>query len=251
MENNQMQKADNTGLILLKSSKETPKQYWITLQVTTANQAINSNSVQISTLKKQENGEIIAKAFIAFVVTELVTSFNVGKTMNDMQIGFAVNGIQSDYYFLKIDELKYCFDQAKKGRYGTMYDRIDAAVIFEWIEKYLEERIDLVIKQQAEESKKFKSDAQIHPKVAEQLKNIFSEKQIQKPIISEVLKRERTKDEIFIQDQFVLFDKLHREKPYDPEERMKTIFYLGLNLSQSEFVQFRIEEELEERNKTK
>lgn len=157
MENNQLT-TGQTGLNLFQTSKTTPKQYWITTQPKTALQAIKSESVSVVRLKDQPNGEIISKAFLSFIITDLVQSFNVGKTMNDMQIAFAVNGIQSDYYFMKLDELKYCFDQAKKGKYGAMYDRIDAAVIFEWIEMYLAERVELIISERQNENKIIKKN---------------------------------------------------------------------------------------------
>lgn len=84
-------------------------------------------------------------AFMSFSITDLVMSFNIGKTMNQSQVGHAVRAIQEDYFYLKPTELKYCFENAKRGRYGTLYDRIDLAVICEWIEMYLVERTNEVI----------------------------------------------------------------------------------------------------------
>ncbi len=214
-------------------------QYWITSHPKTAIQAFNSESCSIVQIKKQEDGETLTKAFLAVIVTELIESFNVGKTMNDMQVGFLVNGIQADYYFLKIDELKFCFEEAKKGRYGTMYDRIDAAVVFGWIEQYMEERSWICITENSNKSSSYKSEptpaaivdilkAQV--KISEQTKRV------------EIPKREPTEDEILCRDILKEFDKLHRDKPYDPEESMRTIPYQNRNLTQTEFLTIRLEE---------
>ncbi len=104
------------------------------------------NSTPSIVLFKKEIGEMGIKSLVTLALTDLVLSFNVGKTMNQSQIVFAVESILSDYYFLKPTELKYCFDNAKKGRYGNLYDRIDLSVICEWIDSYLMERTDEAIK---------------------------------------------------------------------------------------------------------
>ena len=51
--------------------------------------------------------------------------------------------ISDDYYYLKPDELEYCFRQAKRGVYGKVFDRIDGMVILEWLEKYNTERMEI------------------------------------------------------------------------------------------------------------
>lgn len=112
-----------------------------------------TNIPQVSVLTN-EVGETVLNALLTLAVTDLVNSFNVGKTMNDDQIVYVVETIKVDYYFIRIDELKYCFNQARKGRYGQIYDRIDAAIICQWIDKYLEERLGVNYELKAEEEKK-------------------------------------------------------------------------------------------------
>lgn len=106
------------------------------------------SSPSIAVIKKNM-GELPAKAFITIILADLVMSFNIGKTMNQAQIVQTVDYLQRDYYFLKPSELKYCFDNAKMGRYAdkgkpAVYDAIDMSVIFGWIEKYLEERMGII-----------------------------------------------------------------------------------------------------------
>lgn len=124
----------------------------MTLHPKTAKEALNTTIPQVSVLKN-EIGETILNALLTLAVSDLVNSFNIGKTMNDEQIVFVVETIKIDYYFIRLDELKYCFNQAKKGRYGQIYDRIDCATICQWVEKYFEERMEVVYGLRVEEEK--------------------------------------------------------------------------------------------------
>ncbi len=220
-----------------------PLQYWSITQPKTAIQAFNSESVSLVGIKKQPDGETIAKAFLSVIVGELIEAFNVGKTMDKMQLGFSVNGIESDYYFLKIDELKYCFEQAKKGRYGTMYDRIDAAVIFGWLDKYLEERTEIAYLQNIEKNKLFKKE-EVAPGIVEILAKA-AKKTISDPVNMDLVTpqpRKLTEQEQTVQDIFKEFDELHRDKPYDSNERVRTIPYQNENITQDQFLFIRLEE---------
>lgn len=207
------------------------------MQVRTATEAIlytNSSLVKI----KKEQGELSANAFISFILTDLVMSFNVGKTMNEAQIIEATKLLQQDYYFLKPSELKYCFNNAKMGKYGQLYDRIDMAVIFGWIEKYLEERIEIVVLENKNKNNEYNSGL-MHESVAESLKSVFVEEI--KPVVKPT-QREWTEREKIVQDIFKEFDLLHREKPYKPNESLRMVSYNGQELSQDEYLLLRINE---------
>ncbi len=188
---------------------------------------------------------MFADAFLTFISTDLIESFNVGKTMNQMQVIFVVNAIKSDYYFLKIEELKYCFEQAKKGRYGTMFDRIDAAVIFGWIDKYLEERTEMAYIDNIEKQKKNK---ELKPDIVilKALKSIVEkfpqeERSIDLNLISPE-KRERTPEEILVQKLFNEFDSLYLNQPVNKNSPIAIVDYNGKKLTANEFVLMRVEE---------
>lgn len=67
--------------------------------------------------------------------------FNTGQNMNQDQIVNLTEIILEDYYYMKLDDLKLCFKNAMKGKYGQTY-RMDASVILGWLEKYTEERLN-------------------------------------------------------------------------------------------------------------
>jgi hypothetical protein len=113
------------------------------MKVPTAKIAFELNTPQLSILKK-DAGENVLRAFLVEALSDLIMFFNVGKTVNPHQLVQVVELITDNYYYLRPSELKYCFNQAKIGRYGKLYDRIDGSIIFEWIEKYLLERDEVI-----------------------------------------------------------------------------------------------------------
>jgi hypothetical protein len=48
--------------------------------------------------------------------------------------------ILDSYGWLKIDDFKLCFSQAKRGLFGQVY-RIDGNVILSWLERYITDRV--------------------------------------------------------------------------------------------------------------
>jgi hypothetical protein len=212
----------------------------------------------------RENGAIVTDAFLTLIVTELIKTFNVGKTMNDMQVVFVVNGIKSDYYFLKPEELKYCFENAKKGRYGTMYDRIDAAVIFGWLDEYMKERTELAYLENEEKNKGYKKLEITNPAIAEALKKVFKVKTpfwcgckkltVYKPInnfavctecgsrVKITRPRKLTEHEEIVQDIMREFDELYMNQPYSRDSKFRTIRYMDKDLGIDEFLTIRLEE---------
>jgi hypothetical protein len=87
--------------------------------------------------------DIVVRALLAYIISDCIESLNVGKTMNDVQIARAVDLILDEYYFLKPDDFKLCFNRAIMGKYGTTYDRIDVQVICGWLNQYCDDRLVL------------------------------------------------------------------------------------------------------------
>ena len=84
----------------------------------------------------KEFGETHLRGFMVKVLNDLVDFFNVGKSIGAVQVAQTVDLIIDEYYFFKPDDFKLCFNRAKKGLYGKVYDRIDGAVILEWLGRY-------------------------------------------------------------------------------------------------------------------
>lgn len=103
--------------------------------------ALKSQSPALATLKA-ELGEQKLLAILTLFITDAVEFFNVGKSMTGEQIVQTAKLISKDYYYLKPEDFKLCFENAKRGRYGKLFDRLDGAIVLEWLSTYVNQRMD-------------------------------------------------------------------------------------------------------------
>jgi hypothetical protein len=89
----------------------------------------------LSVLKK-EYGEEFVFNLVMYCMLDVCAYFNVGKSMDEYQIQATARLIIRNMWWLNPSDFKLCFDMAKMGKYGKAYDRIDGAVIFEWLNAY-------------------------------------------------------------------------------------------------------------------
>ncbi len=82
-----------------------------------------------------------ARAIVVQIITDVALFFNTGQNMNQDQVADLTEFILSDYYYLNIADLKLCFNNGKKGRYGKVF-RVDGSIILEWLEKYTNDRLN-------------------------------------------------------------------------------------------------------------
>lgn len=117
-----------------------PKQYYAALAPHTVNDALQSITPALAVFKK-EYGEQSLQAILVIILTDVIKFFNTGKTMGQDQLVQTIRLVTEDFYYFNIEDFKLCFNNAKRGRYGKIYDRIDGNVIYEWLQKYSDERI--------------------------------------------------------------------------------------------------------------
>jgi len=98
----------------------------------------------IATFRKEngQNGLLATQALLTVIVRDLVRSFNVGQTMDDEQVADLINDIIDQYYWLNIEDFRFCFNNAKNGRYDKGIFRLDACVILSWLNKYTTDRLN-------------------------------------------------------------------------------------------------------------
>lgn len=119
-----------------------PKQYYAALAPRTVNDALQSITPALAVFKK-EYGEQSLQAILVIILTDLIKFFSIGKTMGQDQLVQTIRLIVEDFYYFNVEDFKLCFNNAKRGKYGKVYDRIDGNVIYEWLQKYSEERIQV------------------------------------------------------------------------------------------------------------
>lgn len=87
-----------------------------------------------------------ALKIVVLMLAEVNEFFNVGKPMGDAQAVATARLILTNQMMknMKPEDFKVCFDRAKAGVYGKVYDRIDGNMVFEWLNAYLSERMEFV-----------------------------------------------------------------------------------------------------------
>jgi len=238
----------------LKTWKASPLECLKAITAQTCDEAIKSNSPALGFIF--QDSEIKARGILTLLITDLVKSFNVGKTMNDFQIGQTINLILEDNHFrsFKPDDFKVCFTNMIKGYYGKSYDRIDTQIIFEGLNTYLEERllkceeISLQRHKLHKENKLTDINPEGQKKVLEILKSVIPKSEsisTQKitdeiPLIKKkvVVKSER---DIFIQNCFDDFFKLWKEEPFEPHKG-KYLFIDGKPMDECQYVEWRLKD---------
>ena len=106
--------------------------------------AITSELPALAQIRRElgDDGDIAVKAIMTKLLQDLVSFFNVGKTMNDQQCAETVRLVLSEYYYLNLADMKLCFDRLKAGRYGKSYDRIDGQIILMALDEYTRGRLE-------------------------------------------------------------------------------------------------------------
>lgn len=88
---------------------------------------------QVSLLRKEDQGALDRALQEAVLFAN--ATVNVKEKMNSFQVADAVNAIQGEYPFLKIEEIVKAINNGRTGRYGQIY-RLDVGVICSWIDGY-------------------------------------------------------------------------------------------------------------------
>lgn len=113
--------------------------YYNSLHPRTLEEVFSSPSCSLAVVMNRY-GEAHTRAFMVNMLNDLIDFFNVGKSMGALQVAQTADLVIEEYYYLKPDDFKLCFNRAKKGYYGKLYDRIDGQVILGWLASYDTER---------------------------------------------------------------------------------------------------------------
>lgn len=78
---------------------------------------------------------------LAILLNTAQSKLNIGKPMTIEQLEYTAVDIVNTYkHSLTIDDIAICLKQGIRGYYGIVYDKLDAAVIHDWLAKYNAER---------------------------------------------------------------------------------------------------------------
>lgn len=98
----------------------------------------HENYPTISSLKNEYGFNIVFKIITALIL-DFVNSINVTQP-SEGQIYEMAKELIADNPTYKPEDFKLFFTDAKKGKYGEMYNRFDMSVLYSWLKVYNEER---------------------------------------------------------------------------------------------------------------
>lgn len=133
----------------------------------------------LSTMKKYK-GEFKTLALICKMLEEVYSFFNVTNTLSEIQLQMSAALILEEFYFLTIADIRLCFFNAYKNKYGKLYNRLDGSIIMDWLSKYTEERALEAQRISEKRSAEDKSES-FTPEAAGMFKKIFESVKDKKP----------------------------------------------------------------------
>lgn len=109
-------------------------------------------AAQTPTLAKIKNSasETDARALLYIALCEVCDFFNVGKNMSDTQIALTADLIIESYWYMKLEEIKFCFRRAMRRE--KLFDRLDGNIILGWLKEYDTERTEEAMRKSDQEA---------------------------------------------------------------------------------------------------
>lgn len=123
----------------LAALRKSPEQYFAVLRPKTFHDVFTGHEPSVAAVVARY-GVTFTRAMAGYLVAECSEFFNVTKPMTEMQIAVTTELIIEEYPYFTVADLKLCFKNAMKGRYGEIYNRIDGSVIMGWLRRYNVER---------------------------------------------------------------------------------------------------------------
>ena len=97
-------------------------------------------AIQGTTIRNliREIGDTTLLVALAGMILQTAGFFNIGKSINDEQALDTASLLIDSYPHETIEDFTLMFREAKKGKYGELYNRLDGQIIFKWMSAYLE-----------------------------------------------------------------------------------------------------------------
>ncbi len=137
---------------------------------------LKSDMPTISTIKKAY-GEDFIQAYIEGWIVNLREFVNVGNKMTDDQTSETAMLIVDEYYNLNLADINFIFKNAKIGKYGQIYGRLDGQIILTWFDEHFNKRCGVAADNSIQESEKYKSDPFERTSKSTKLSDMINKKQ--------------------------------------------------------------------------
>jgi hypothetical protein len=93
---------------------------------------------------KAHTGPQYVAAIIVIFLSDLINTFNVSRPMTPEQIGDLASEMTDELWWVRLEELLAFFHCVKRGKYGKVYERIDAPTIWACWSEYIDHRMEVV-----------------------------------------------------------------------------------------------------------
>ena len=123
--------------------------------IDTVNGILKAELPTIVSIKRKFGIDFI-QAYIEGWIVNIREFINVGKKMTDQQTQETAMLIVNEYYNLNLADINYIFKNAKLGRYGKYYDRLDGQVILSWFDEHFRNRCMVAADESVREADNFK-----------------------------------------------------------------------------------------------
>lgn len=142
-------------------------------------------------------GEVAVQKYLEFELIKLAHLVSVGGNLNNAQVVFIAQELIKIFPNETLADFKLCFQRGAIGQYGEIF-RMDGIVLREWMNKYLEEKYQVIEnKLMAERDDHFKpvkktelADPEAHQKWLDKLKEANQVGQKTKPITDDDIRKE-------------------------------------------------------------
>lgn len=102
---------------------------------------IVKNAIPIATIRRYVDPGVV-EGTLDFHLTRLIESLNLKWNIQTSQIKQIVEDLIDKYQYESLEDFILIFKRARQGEFGELY-RLDSAVIFGWMERYLDEKYEV------------------------------------------------------------------------------------------------------------
>ena len=113
--------------------------------IQTINDAMYSEAPALASMRVKDKE--LAENMLKLMFAKTARAFNITRNIEPGQIVELVDVVMHDFYYLKLSEIFYVLKQAKMGKFGKTYERLDEPTILGWFNTYADERAVIAVEQ--------------------------------------------------------------------------------------------------------
>ncbi len=90
---------------------------------------------------KRGGDPVLVDKVLQLMIAKTARAFQLTRNIEPAQICDLVEDLQQDFFYLKLSEVYFVLRQARMGRLGKTYERLDQPTIMQWFENHARERL--------------------------------------------------------------------------------------------------------------